>query len=445
MKTFYIETYGCRMNICDSEVIISILSRAGMEYVENLSDADVVILNSCSVREDGHNKIYERLTLFSQQDEIREKCIVVVGCFASLLSEDIFGDYDFLDLIVNPNCYRQLPLLLTRINRGERHLFAVVRDNDEMYGDILPDRKIEDITTAAVNVMKGCNQCCSYCIEPVTRGREHCRSVESVLRECIDIAEHGYREITLVGHIIDKYRYTDATCGRTTDFAGLLKMVAKACPAQRIKFLSSHPSYFDDDIMNVVKSYPNIMRVVHLPLQSGSDSVLQRMNRGYTSGQFSSLVRHIRESISDMAIITDVMVGFCGETEEEFERTIALVKELEFDGINVFRFSMRSRTGAYLRYADDIAEEEKQRRADVIIRLRDEIVERQYRKMIGKELSVVVENYETDSTYYGRDMSHRTVRFSSLRTLKINEVVNVAVTDASSAALYGECKGSVGQ
>lgn len=433
------------MNICDSEVIISILSRAGMEYVENLSDADVVILNSCSVREDGHNKIYERLTLFSQQDEIREKCIVVVGCFASLLSEDIFGDYDFLDLIVNPNCYRQLPLLLTRINRGERHLFAVVRDNDEMYGDILPDRKIEDITTAAVNVMKGCNQCCSYCIEPVTRGREHCRSVESVLRECIDIAEHGYREITLVGHIIDKYRYTDATCGRTTDFAGLLKMVAKACPAQRIKFLSSHPSYFDDDIMNVVKSYPNIMRVVHLPLQSGSDSVLQRMNRGYTSGQFSSLVRHIRESISDMAIITDVMVGFCGETEEEFERTIALVKELEFDGINVFRFSMRSRTGAYLRYADDIAEEEKQRRADVIIRLRDEIVERQYRKMIGKELSVVVENYETDSTYYGRDMSHRTVRFSSLRTLKINEVVNVAVTDASSAALYGECKGSVGQ
>lgn len=445
MKTFYIETYGCRMNICDSEVIISILSRAGMEYVENLSDADVVILNSCSVREDGHNKIYERLTLFSQQDEIREKCIVVVGCFASLLSEDIFGDYDFLDLIVNPNCYRQLPLLLTRINRGERHLFAVVRDNDEMYGDILPDRKIEDITTAAVNVMKGCNQCCSYCIEPVTRGREHCRSVESVLGECTDIAEHGYREITLVGHIIDKYRYTDATCGRTTDFAGLLKMVAKACPAQRIKFLSSHPSYFDDDIMNVVKSYPNIMRVVHLPLQSGSDSVLQRMNRGYTSGQFSSLVRHIRESISDMAIITDVMVGFCGETEEEFERTIALVKELEFDSINVFRFSMRSRTGAYLRYADDIAEEEKRRRADVIIRLRDEIVERQYRKMIGKELSVVVENYGTDSTYCGRDMSHRTVRFSSLRTLKINEVVNVVVTDASSAALYGECNGNVGQ
>lgn len=266
MNHFYIETYGCRMNICDSEVIVAILSKAGMKYVNSMSDADVIILNSCSVREDGHNKIYERLTEIGKNANLASKVIVVTGCFASLLTDKLFKQYDFVNIVVNPNCYRQLPDLLQQIRVGKDHLLKSLMDSDEMYGDILPQRVIEDRTTAAINVMKGCNQCCSYCIEPVTRGHEHCRDVESVLKECDDIVSLGYREITLVGHIIDKYHSIDSKSGKNIDFAELLKIVAERCPEQRIKFLSSHPLFFDERIAQIILSHPNIMRVVHLPV-----------------------------------------------------------------------------------------------------------------------------------------------------------------------------------
>lgn len=437
MNHFYIETYGCRMNICDSEVIVAILSKAGMKYVNSMSDADVIILNSCSVREDGHNKIYERLTEIGKNANLASKVIVVTGCFASLLTDKLFKQYDFVNIVVNPNCYRQLPDLLQQIRVGKDHLLKSLMDSDEMYGDILPQRVIEDRTTAAINVMKGCNQCCSYCIEPVTRGHEHCRDVESVLKECDDIVSLGYREITLVGHIIDKYHSIDSKSGKNIDFAELLKIVAERCPEQRIKFLSSHPLFFDERIAQIILSHPNIMRVVHLPVQSGANKVLRRMDRGYTKEQFVELIGRLRRMIPDLTIITDVMVGFCGESHEEFEETVDLVKSLQFDDINVFCFSMRSRTKAFKLYADDVDEEEKIKRAQTVKDLRDSIKYQKNKRLLGQRIGVIVESKDNLGRYYGRDMFHHSVYFTSDIPLAINDKVIVLVKKVSCQGLIG--------
>ena len=438
MKTFYIETYGCRMNICDSEVIIAILSNDGYQYTEDISSSDIVILNSCSVREDGHNKIYERLAYFGAEDDIKRKTIVITGCFASLLEQTLFEKYPYVNIIANPNCYRALPTLLDKVGKGDNHLIAVVDDNDELYEDILPIREIEDATTAAINVMKGCNQNCSYCIEPITRGKEHCRSVKSIIGEALDIADKGYKELTLVGHLIDKYKWVEASDGKVYDFAMLLGMVAETCPNLRIKFLSSHPSYLSDNIVQTILDYPNIMHVLHLPIQSASDEVLKRMNRGYTADMFIKRVKRIRSMIPDISIITDIMVGFCGETWKDFQKTVELVKLLKFDDINVFRFSMRSKTIASRIYVDDVCEEEKQKRYEIIKELNDSIKLDKMQELIGKQLYVIVEGKNSLNQSFGRDMNHRTVIIAA-DDIEINQCVKVVVDSVSPKYLYGHC------
>lgn len=439
MRTFYIETYGCRMNICDSETIIAILSDAGCRYCTSLDEADTVILNSCSVREDGHNRIFERLDYFSTDKTLTDKTIIITGCFASLLDRSIFDRYPFVDMVVNPNCYRSLPAMLQKTEEGQTHLTASVSDNEELYEDILPVREIEDCTTAAINVMKGCNQNCSYCIEPITRGKEHCRSIHSIIREARDIADKGYMELTLVGHLIDKYRWTDPEDSQEYDFAGLLGRVAEECPGLRIKFLSSHPSYMTEKIVGVMKEHDNIMHVVHLPVQSGSDSVLRRMHRGYTREMFTKRVQEIRSMIPGITVITDIMVGFCGETLEDFEQTVSLVRELEFEDINVFRFSMRSGTKAAELYADDVSEEEKMRRYGIIRDLRDEIKDRKLRALEGRTLEVIIEGTTSDGKPYGRDMNHRTAVVTGCGH-EYNRKVEVIVDKVSDGKLYGHCK-----
>lgn len=437
MKTFCVETYGCRMNICDSEVIIAILSNAGYQYSEDIGSSDIIVLNSCSVREDGHNKIYERLEYFGAEYDIKRKTIIITGCFASLLEHIFFEKHPHVNIIANPNCYRNLPVLLENIKKGDNYLIAVVDDNDELYEDIIPIRKIEDRTTAAINVMKGCNQNCSYCIEPVTRGKEHCRSLNSILNEALDIANRGYKELTLVGHLIDKYKWTNPSDGKVYDFAMLLDMVAEKHPDLRIKFLSSHPSYLSDSIIQTMQKHSNIMHVVHLPIQSASDDVLRRMNRGYTTDMFIKKVERIRTMIPDISIVTDIMVGFCGETLEDFQQTVNLVKSLQFDDINVFRFSMRSKTRASKIYIDDIEEEEKQKRYDIIKELNDSIKLDKLRKLTGKQLDVIVEGKNCLNQTFGRDMNHRTVIIDD--DIEINQHVKVVVDRASSKYIYGHC------
>lgn len=440
MKTFYIETYGCRMNICDSEIIIRIMTDNGLEHSDDISSADVIILNSCSVREDGHNKIYERLGDIGEKSAFTSKTIIITGCFASLLTDRLFDAYPFVDLIVPPKCYKALPELLVKVENAQSHIVASDYDDDDMYDGILPLRKLEDRTTAAIVIMKGCNQNCSYCIEPITRGKEHCKSPEAILHEAKDISERGYKELTLVGHIIDKYKWTVSETGETVNFAMLLGKVAEACPDLRIKFLSSHPLYFNDETVKTMVEHHNIMRVVHLPIQSASNEILDRMNRGYTKEMFAERVQRIRTIMPDISVITDVMVGFCGETDEDFNQTTEFIKKMKFDDINVFRFSMRNGTEAAKIYMDDISEEEKTRRAMFINKLNNSIKMEKYQTLEGDCLDIVVEGYYSDTQMYGRDMHHRTVVFASNPGVNVNDTVSVCIESVASNVLFGVCR-----
>ena len=425
----YIETYGCRMNICDSQVILSILEQSGHSYCADICHSDVIILNCCSVREVGHEKTFERLSRIEAMG-LANKIIVLAGCYATQLDHSIFGLFPFVDIIIGPDSYRKLPDLLLA-NKG---LHAIVQETlpGEMYADIVPKRYLEDTVTAAITIMKGCNQYCSYCIEPFTRGQEQSRDPESVLQECKRIEAEGYKELTLVGHIIDRYLF---------GFAELLEQAAIQCPNLRIKYLSSHPLTYTDQILDVVRRHENIMRVVHLPIQSGSDSVLKRMNRGYTIEQYKARYKSIKKVIPDISIVTDIMVGFCGETDEEFKETLNVVQELEFDDINVFSFSMRHGTAAFKKYHDDVPERIKERRRNEVIALRDNIKLKNHRLLIGTDTIVFNEGlWHNDPSYFwGRDHHLRICIFKTDRVIQINEQIKLRVQSAAADHLLCSC------
>lgn len=432
---FSIETFGCRMNICDSEIIVTILRDAGHDYVRDSSIADAVILNSCSVREEGHDAIRKRLASFDK-DAKRRKILILAGCYASLLNDSAFCLYPTLDIIVNSNNYKALPSLLNRIYAGERHLADLSKNSEEVYDDCFPTRVIEDQTTAAVTVMKGCGQYCSYCIEPYTRGKEKCRSAKSIINESMDAARNGFREITLVGHIIDKYYWKEPDSGRNVNFAELLAMIADNCPMQRIKFLSSHPGTFSDEILDCMASYSNIMKVVHLPVQSGSDDILSKMNRGYSADEFVTLVEKVRERIPEISIITDIMVGFCSETDTDFLKTVNLIKYVNPFDINIYRFSMRQGTSAYRDYSDDVSESVKMERYEIMRSLKNDIRNSYFEKQIGTNVNLITEG-TNNGYYYGRDNCHRMVLFEGNESVKINNDVTVRVEGYNANGLIG--------
>ena len=422
----YIETYGCRMNICDSEILLSSLAAIGFNQSRRMEDADVIILNCCSVREIGHEKTFSRLEQIAEKG-LQSRTIVICGCFATQLDKTLFDRYPFVDMIIGPDQYRSLPDL---ISDKKSHVVLNGDCLDEMYADIVPLRTIEDKTTAAITIMKGCNQFCSYCIEPYTRGKEHSRDMKSILHECRNIADQGYRELTFVGHIIDRYAY---------GFADLLEQASVLCPELRIKFLSSHPVTFSDDILHVMKRYDNIMHVVHLPVQSGSNSVLRRMHRGYTVEQYRERYKIVKREIPDISIVTDIMVGFCGETEEDFQQTLSLIHELRFDDINVFRFSMRNGTAAARNYVDDVPESVKDERYNAVLEARDIIKKAAYKAEIGRVIPVIVEGrWPKDKTFlFGRDHRLRTILFKTEKDLPVNSDVQVLVNDVTPSVLTG--------
>ena len=424
--TVYIETYGCRMNICDSEILLSILAAKGFNQIDRMEDADVIILNCCSVREIGHERTFSRLEQIAEKG-LQSRTIVICGCFATQLDKILFDRYPFVDIIIGPDQYRSLPDLIS----DKKSHFVLNGDClDEMYADIVPIRTIEDKTTAAITIMKGCNQFCSYCIEPYTRGKEHSRDMKSILHECRNIADQGYRELTFVGHIIDRYAY---------GFADLLERTSVLCPELRIKFLSSHPVTFSDDILHVMKRHDNIMHVVHLPVQSGSNSVLRRMHRGYTVEQYRERYKIVKHEIPDISIVTDIMVGFCGETEEDFRQTLSLIHELRFDDINVFRFSMRNGTAAARHYVDDVPESVKDERYNAVLAARDIIKKAAYKAEIGHVIPVIVEGrWPKDKSFlFGRDHRLRTILFKTEKDLPVNSDVRVLVNDVTSSVLIG--------
>ncbi len=410
------------MNICDSEVILSIIIPMGYTNTNDIRKADVIILNCCSVREIGHKKAFERLN-FILESGLSEKIIIVCGCFATQINKSFFNDFPWVNAVIGPDNYR----LLTSVLKSRMiHVLYNGFNNSELYSDIIPYRTLENKTTAAITVMKGCNQNCTYCIEPLTRGTESSRDLKSILEECHRIKQQGFKEITFVGHIVDKYSY---------GLSLLLETAATTFPDIRFRFLSSHPVSCTDDIVDVIKNNANIMKIVHLPVQSGSDRILSSMNRGYSRSQYIKRVNAIRKAIPDIRIVSDIMVGFCGETTEDFKQTISLIRELEFDDINIFRFSIRKKTTAAA-MLDDVSDDEKDKRYNCVKHLRDEIALKKNKQWIGSIMNVINEGAIPGvGLNFGRDNHHLPVRFNT--TSKKNENVRLKITDANDSFLIG--------
>ena len=427
----YVETYGCRMNICDSEVLVSILEASGYEYTPLLAEANVVVLNCCSVREVGHAKTYQRI---GELDScLREDVVLcIAGCMSTQLQNDLFDTYPRVNIIIEPTAYRLLPQALASIGSG--HLYVRNGQQSEVYDDVLPTRVLEDSVTAAVTIMKGCDQYCSYCIEPYTRGERTNRSYEAIMDEIAEVRHAGYREITLFGHIVDLWEGEKQ--GARIGFAQLLDDVAKACPEQRVKYISSHPLTYTDEIVQAVKANDNIMRVVHLPVQSGSDKVLRNMNRRYTAQQFLQRVADIRNEIPDMQIITDIMVGFPGEDDDNFQQTLNLLRLLQCANANVFAFSMRKGTAAYKHFDDNVSEAIKKERTEMARSLVGQIRSVEQQKLIGTTQIVILES-EGNDFWYGRDLYHRTIAVLPTQEMAIGQELSVKVSDLKGQQLIG--------
>lgn len=361
-----IKTFGCRMNICDSEIISSILKSNGLSDVDEYrynEFADVLILNCCSVREDGHTAT---LRIISEVKQVwPEMKIVVCGCYATLLDEGVFIEYPQIDAIVKPHAYRSFPYAIRALQMDQSHFIQSDVLSDDLYEEVSPVSLL--LPNKAVIVAKGCNQRCAYCIEPYTRGSERCISPATILKNVREMLKRpGDEEVTLVGHLIDNYKYSDI------DFAQLLRSVASLCRSsdKKVKYISSHPSTYSDSIVKAVLDNDNVMRVVHLPVQSGSDTVLKRMRRGYTAGDFVRRVDNIRRLCPDMKIVTDIMVGFCGETADDFQASVDLIKAVAPADINIYKFSMRRHTYAFSNFTDDVGEAVKAERFRTMSELR---------------------------------------------------------------------------
>lgn len=437
MKKIYIETYGCRMNLCDSEIILGILSGHGYEYTHVLADADCVILNGCSVREIGHIKTFERIKELEKTLE-SHVILIIAGCISTQLDESFFTTYPRVQLVIHPTAYKHIFEAINVLTRKQStHLLVIGNNKDEIYDRQLPLRLLEDNITATVTIMKGCDLYCSYCIEPYTRGGRVNRSYEGIMAEIADIREKGYREITLFGHIVDLWQGEHD--GISKNFAQLLSDVAESCPEQRIKFISSHPLTFTDQIANVIAGHNNIMKVVHLPVQSGSDRILNMMNRKYTVSQFIEKVDVIRRIIPDINIVTDIMVGFPGEKEKDFEATLNLLAEVRLTSVNVFKFSMRKGTPAYWNYNDDVplsVKEERQRRVYSLIRT---IKKESECELVGTRRHIIVESKDKDSQcWFGRDMNHRTIYFVPVSEVNEGAQCDIIIKRVESDKIFGE-------
>ena len=437
MKKIYIETYGCRMNLCDSEIILGILSGHGYEYTHVLADADCVILNGCSVREIGHIKTFERIKELEKTLE-SHVILIIAGCISTQLDESFFTTYPRVQLVIHPTAYKHIFEAINVLTRKQStHLLVIGNNNFQIYDRQLPLRLLEDNITATVTIMKGCDLYCSYCIEPYTRGGRVNRSYEGIMAEIADIREKGYREITLFGHIVDLWQGEHD--GISKNFAQLLSDVAESCPEQRIKFISSHPLTFTDQIANVIAGHNNIMKVVHLPVQSGSDRILNMMNRKYTVSQFIEKVDVIRRIIPDINIVTDIMVGFPGEKEKDFEATLNLLAEVRLTSVNVFKFSMRKGTPAYWNYNDDVplsVKEERQRRVHSLIRT---IKKESECELVGTRRHIIVESKDKDSQcWFGRDMNHRTIYFVPVSEVNEGAQCDIIIKRVESDKIFGE-------
>lgn len=439
-KRLYIETYGCQMNVADSEVVASIMQMAGYGEAQSLEDADAVLLNTCSIRDNAEQKVLGRLQYIASVRRKRgrdHKLIVgVIGCMAERVKEDLIANHG-VDLVAGPDAYMSLPELFASVETGHKAI-NVELSTTETYRDVLPVRIGGNSVSGFVSIMRGCNNFCSYCIVPYTRGRERSRELGSILAEVADLRNRGYKEVTLLGQNVNSYRYVDEN-GNMTDFASLLAAVAEAAPDMRVRFTTSHPKDMADEILHVIASHDNICSHIHLPVQSGSNSVLKAMNRHYTREWYLDRVAAIRRIIPDCAISTDMFTGFHGETEEDFQQTLSLMQEVGFDAAFMFKYSERPGTLASKMMPDNVPEDVKIDRLNRMIALQNELSAESNHRQIGTEAEVLVEGVSKRSKeeMVGRTTQNRTVVFAR-NGAKVGDVVRVRIIEATSATLRGE-------
>ena len=440
MKKLYIETYGCQMNVADSEVVASVMQMAGYETTESLDEADAVFLNTCSVRDNAEQKIYHRLDALDAVRRKRPLIIGVLGCMAERVKEDLLKNHH-ADLVAGPDAYLSLPDLVAQAETGHKAI-NIELSTSETYKDVVPQRLHGARIGGYVSIMRGCNNFCHYCIVPYTRGRERSRDVESILREVRDLRDRGFKEVTLLGQNVNSYaRPTPdpSRAGGELRFPELLRMVAEEVPEMRVRFTTSHPKDMSDETLQVIAEMPNVCKHIHLPVQSGSDRILKLMNRKYTREWYLDRVAAIRRIIPDCGLSTDIFVGYHSETEEDHQLSLSLMREVGYDSAFMFKYSERPGTYASKHLPDDVPEEEKIRRLNELIALQTEISAQQNKKDEGKEFDVLIEGFSKRSReqLMGRTEQNKAVVMPKAGH-HIGETVKVRIMGSTSATLLGE-------
>ena len=441
LKKFYIESYGCQMNFSDSEIVASILNEQGFGATRNLEDADLIFLNTCSIREKAEQTVRKRLTEFRKIKKEKPGLLVgMLGCMAERLKTKLLEEEKLVDLVVGPDAYRTLPVLIEEAGDG-RKAVNVLLSRDETYADISPIRLNSNGVTAFVSIMRGCNNMCSFCVVPFTRGRERSRDAASIIAECSDLFERGFKEVTLLGQNVDSYHWVDDKSGVAVTFAELLEKVAQVSPTLRIRFSTSHPKDITDQVLHTMAAYPNICRYIHLPLQSGSTRILQLMNRTYTREWYLAKVKRIKEIMPDCGISSDIITGFCTETEEDHLDTLDIMEKSGYDFSYMFIYSERPGTLAAKRYTDDVPEEIKKRRLQEIISMQNKLSLQSNLQDIGKSYDVLIEGDSKKSSeqWMGRNSQNKVVVFSkaSFPKLKKGDYAKVKVLECTQGTLIG--------
>jgi tRNA-2-methylthio-N6-dimethylallyladenosine synthase len=439
-RKLYIESYGCQMNFSDSEIVASIMIDKGFNTTNNYNEADVVFINTCSIRENAEQRVRNRLKEFESAKNKKPDMIVgVLGCMAERLKSKFLEEEKLVDLVVGPDAYRDLPNLIDQADDG-RKAVNVLLSREETYADIAPVRLGGNGVSAFVSIMRGCDNMCSFCVVPFTRGRERSRDYKSIVQECTDLFNQGYREVTLLGQNVDSYKWANEDQTDTCNFAELMERVALVNPKLRVRFSTSHPKDMTDDVLHIMAKYNNICKYIHLPVQSGNSRVLELMNRTYDRAWYINRVEAIERIVPDCAISTDVIAGFCTETEEEHKETLSLMELVKYDFAYMFKYSERPGTLAARKYEDDIAEEVKQRRLNEIIQLQQNHSLYRLEKHVGKTEEVLIEgdSKKSEADFCGRNTQNSMVVFPKVEGYKPGDYIMVHIERCTQATLIGK-------
>lgn len=433
-KFAFVETYGCQMNFSDTEIIASVLTDAGYGFTQDELNADLVLLNTCSIRENAENRVWQRLKSLSYLKKKKPGLVVgLLGCMAERLKDKVLEQEKLVDLVVGPDAYRSLPTLLAEIETGQKAV-NVLLSREETYADISPVRLNSNGVTAFLSIMRGCNNMCSFCVVPFTRGRERSRPAKSILDEVSELIQNGYKEVTLLGQNVDSYDYEGVS------FAQIMRQVAALDSSLRVRFATSHPKDITDEVLFTIAEFPNICNYIHLPVQSGSTRILDMMNRNYSREWYLQKIARIREIIPNCAISTDIITGFCSETESDHQETVSLMKQVQFDYAYMFAYSERDGTLAQRKYPDDVPEETKKQRLNEIIDIQSKASFQSNQRDIGKKFSILVEKTakKNQSEWCGRNDNNKMVVFSPKnQIINQGDYVEVLVESATSATLLG--------